>query len=69
VNIEEIKAFQTSDGKMYKSIEDAKSHEAELELRESYENNPIHDDWGSRVSFLDVLQFIINNADIIRRML
>lgn len=69
MNIKEIKAFQTSDGKMYKSTEDAEAHEAELELSDRYKNNPVYDDWGSAVSFKDVLGFIVDNADLIRRML
>ena len=69
MNIKEIKAFQTSDGKLYHSTEDAEAHEAELELSTRYENNPIYDDWGSRVQFREVLNFIVDNAELIRRML
>ena len=69
MNIKEIKAFQTSDGKLHHSTEDAEAHEVELELSGRYENNPIYDDWGSTVPFKNVLDFIVDNADLIRRML
>ena len=69
MNIQEVKAYRTSDGKLHQSEEDAEAHQAVIDLNVVFNRDPIMDNWGSDVDFKPVLEFILNNADIIRRFL
>ena len=69
MNIQEVKAFMTADGELHESKEHAEAHQAILDLRTVFNKDPIMDNWGSDVEFKPVLEFILNNADIIRRFL
>lgn len=65
--VEMVKAYKTSDGKVFEDITDAERHQERLDLATRLDNSPLFGNVdGSRVEANDLEEWLIANADVVR---
>ena len=67
--MEEIKAYKTTDGKIFELEEEAKERQKEIDFIELYEENKLYMDNGEGCDVEDVLWWIRSNKEMVLKIL